>query len=105
MNQPKEMRELQVGGVKYETQLTVKFERRRPYAPADPRYVRCVIPGVIQLIHVHHGTRVEEGAPLLVLEAMKMQNEILSPRKALVRKVCVQSGDVVSKGQILIELE
>jgi len=105
MNQPKELRELQIGGVKYETRLTTKFERRRNYVPADPRYLRCVIPGVIQRLHVHQGTRVEEGAPLMVLEAMKMQNEILSPRKAVIRKVCVQSGDVVTKGQILIEYE
>jgi len=105
MNQQKELRELQIGGVKYETQLTAKVERRRSYAPADPRSIRCVIPGVIQRLHVHQGTRVEEGTPLMVLEAMKMQNEILSPRKGIVRNVCVQSGDVVSKGQVLIEYE
>jgi biotin carboxyl carrier protein len=105
MNAPKETRELLIGGVLYETQLTGKFEHRRAYVPVDPRYVRCVIPGIIQRLHVHPGSRIEEGAPLLVLEAMKMQNEILSPRKAVIRKVCVRAGDAVAKGEVLVEFE
>ena len=51
------------------------------------------------------GQRVKHGDPLLVLEAMKMQNTVDAPRDGLVRVVAVGAGSVVTKGQLLVELE
>jgi biotin carboxyl carrier protein len=48
---------------------------------------------------------VRSGDPLLALEAMKMQNEVVSPCDGTVRALRVSPGDAVTKGQILVELE
>jgi biotin carboxyl carrier protein len=105
MQTPETTRDLVIGGVTYETRYTKKFERRTPYVAPDPHLVRCVIPGVIRFVALRKGMRVRTGDPLLVLEAMKMQNEVLSPRDGTVRAVCVTPGDTVTRGQILVELE
>jgi len=100
-----EFKSLVVDDTTYETLYTPRFERRKPYAPPDPRFVRAVIPGVIQRIHVTAGAKVRRGAPLLVLEAMKMQNDLTAPRDSVIKAVLVKTGDMVAKGQVLLELE
>ena len=105
MQTPETTRDLVIGGVTYETGYTKKFEHRTQYVAPDPHLVRCVIPGVILNVEVRKGLRVRSGDPLLVLEAMKMQNEVVSPRDGTVRALRVSPGDAVTKGQILIELE
>jgi biotin carboxyl carrier protein len=105
MQTPETMRELVIGGVTYETRYTKKFEQRAPYVAPDPHIVRCVIPGVILSVAVRKGSRVRSGDPLLVLEAMKMQNEARAACDGTVRALCVSPGDTVTKGQVLIELE
>ena len=94
-----------IGGVTYETRYTTKIEMRAPYSAPDPHVVRCVIPGLILTVAVRKGLRVRSGDPLLVLEAMKMQNDVRSPCDGIVRALRVSPGDTVTKGQILIELD
>jgi biotin carboxyl carrier protein len=99
------LRELVIGEVSYETRYTKKFEKRTPYVPPDPRHIRCVIPGVILSVAVRKGMRVKGGEPLLVLEAMKMQNQVVSPREGTIHVLCVSAGDAVTRGQVLLEFE
>jgi biotin carboxyl carrier protein len=89
----------------YDTLYTRKFELRKPYEPPDPKKIRCVIPGVVFAIHVHPGKKVRPDDPLMVIEAMKMQNEIRSDVDATVRSVNVRQGQMVAKGEVLIEFE
>ena len=89
----------------YETTVTKKFERRKPYAPVNPDEILCVIPGVIKKIYVHKGQRVRPKEKLFVLEAMKMENEILNTRKATIKAIHMVENQLVTKGQLLIELE
>jgi len=49
--------------------------------------------------------RVKEGDPLLVLEAMKMQNQVVSPHEGTIHALCVSAGDAVTKGQVFLEFE
>ena len=105
MQTPETVRELVIGGVAYETRFTRKFEERAQYVAPDPHLIRCVIPGVILSIAVRKGSRVRSGDPLLVLEAMKMQNDVRSPCDGTVRALLVAPRDTVTKGQILIELD
>ncbi len=105
MHTPEVSRELVIGGVTYETRYTTKFERRTAYIAPDPRLVRCVIPGVILTVSVRKGMRVNPGDPLLVLEAMKMQNEVVAGRPGTIRAVRVSPGDTVAKGGTLVEFE
>jgi acetyl/propionyl-CoA carboxylase alpha subunit len=62
------------------------------------------MPGKIVEVHVKEGDVVEKEQPLLVLEAMKMQNEILSDVKGVVKKIHFKAGDQASFGEPLIEI-
>jgi biotin carboxyl carrier protein len=99
------LRDLVIGEVSYETRYTKKFETRSSYVSPDPRLIRCVIPGVILTVSVRKGMRVKGGDPLLVLEAMKMQNQVVSPHEGTINALRVSAGDAVTKGQVLLEFE
>ncbi len=89
----------------YETRLSRKFERRKPWTPQNPRLLHAQIPGIIHSVACRAGQKVRRGDPLLVLEAMKMRNAIASPLEATVRAVLVQPGQMVTKGQLMLEFE
>ena len=63
------------------------------------------VPGKIVDVFVKPGDNVEEGAPLLVLEAMKMENELRAPKKGTVTVVPVKKGDTAERGQLLVGIE
>ena len=63
------------------------------------------VPGKIVNVFVKVGDAVEEGAPLVVLEAMKMENELRAPKKGKVTVVAVQKGDTAQSGQLLVGIE
>jgi biotin carboxyl carrier protein len=67
--------------------------------------VAAYMPGRVVAVSVAVGDAVEAGAPLVVLEAMKMQNEIQAERAAVVRRVHVAPGQAVEGGDPLVELE
>jgi len=66
--------------------------------------LRAPMPARVVRVMVAEGDRVEEGQGLLVLEAMKMQNEFQSPAPGVVRSLRVQEGDAVDGGDILAEI-
>jgi biotin carboxyl carrier protein len=88
----------------FETRLTKKFARRKLYQRQDPRIIKAVIPGVVAEIHTRAGASVKQGDALMVLEAMKMLNRILSPQDGTVKMIRVAKGEKVAKGQVLIEI-
>jgi 3-methylcrotonyl-CoA carboxylase alpha subunit len=63
------------------------------------------MPGKVIALLAEPGARVEKGAPLLVLEAMKMEHTVLAPRAGVVRSFRFEPGDQVSEGDELVELE
>jgi biotin carboxyl carrier protein len=89
----------------YESQLNSKFLNRKKYKPVDPKINCARIPGVIRSISVHNGQSVKIGDQLLTLEAMKMMNNLKSNLNAKVKKIYVKEGEMVTKGQMLIEFE
>jgi biotin carboxyl carrier protein len=89
----------------FQTHTTPKFANRRAYIPKDPLKVFCHIPGIIVKINVALGWEVKEGESLMVLEAMKMQNDILAHRSGRIRSVHVNVGDMATKGQVLLDFE
>jgi biotin carboxyl carrier protein len=66
--------------------------------------VKAVMPGVVVEVLVAEGDAVEEGQPLLVLEAMKMQNEIGAPGDGVVERLHVEAGQAVGAGDLLVTL-
>ena len=63
------------------------------------------MPGKIVKILVGEGDRVEKGQGLVIVEAMKMENEIRSPSAGIVKKICFKEGDLVDAAVPIIELE
>ena len=61
------------------------------------------MPGLIVKINCAEGDEVAQNQPLLVMEAMKMENDIKSPKTGRVKSILVTSGDSVEKGQALVE--
>jgi biotin carboxyl carrier protein len=77
---------------------------RAPEA-AGPRVIRSVMPGIVREVLVAAGAAVEAKAPLLVLEAMKMQNEVRADRAGRVVRLHVAPGATVARGEPLVTLE
>lgn len=67
--------------------------------------VKAPMPGLIHSIKVEDGQRIAKGDPLLILEAMKMENVIKSPADGIVGKILVTKGQNVDKGTVLISLK
>jgi len=67
--------------------------------------VAAPMPGLVVRVEVAPGQRVEAGAALVVVEAMKMENELRAPRTAVVAAVHVAAGQTVEKGAPLVTLE
>lgn len=67
--------------------------------------IHAPMPGLILKIMAEKGKQVEEDEPLLILEAMKMENVILSPRAGTIKSVMVDAGNTVDKNDLLIEFE
>lgn len=64
--------------------------------------IRAPMPGRITSILVKQGESVDVGTPLLILEAMKMQNEIVSPMAGKVKSILIEEGVVVKKAVVLV---
>lgn len=66
--------------------------------------VKAPMPGLVVRVEVSQGQVVEAGAGLVVVEAMKMENELRSSHRGTVEQIHVQAGDRVEKGQPLVTL-
>lgn len=67
--------------------------------------VGAPMPGKIVDILVDAGAKVKDGEAILILEAMKMQNEIIAPVSGVVKKIFVHNDDIVNKEDVLVEIE
>lgn len=67
--------------------------------------ISAPMPGTIQNVQVKEGDTVQRGDLLLILEAMKMENEIMAPADGVVKKVFAVAGEVVNTGDILVEID
>jgi 3-methylcrotonyl-CoA carboxylase alpha subunit len=67
--------------------------------------LRAPMPGKVIALTVEPGATVEKGAPLIVLEAMKMEHTISAPRKGVVKAFRFAVGDQVADGAELLEFE
>ena len=70
---------------------------------AGPAVLKAPMPGLVVRVLVVPGDRVAAGQGLVVLEAMKMENELRAPAGGIVRSVSAVPGQAVEKGQVLVE--
>ncbi len=89
---------------KFKTRVTRKFENRKPWVAPNDKNVFAVLPGTIIDVFVKQGQTVKRGETLLVLEAMKMQNQILMPFDGKIKKINVKPEDRVTKEFIMVEI-
>ena len=73
-------------------------------APAAGEKLNAPMPGTILEVKTTEGASVKKGDVLVILEAMKMENEILAPRDAVVKQVLVSKGAAVASGDALCVL-
>ena len=95
-------------GVPYRVELErIESTRYRPPPPPKviPDNVQASMPGQVISLLVQPGDQVEEGQAVLILEAMKMENEILAPKAGALAHLAVAEGDLVMKGDLLFEIE
>jgi biotin carboxyl carrier protein len=93
-------------------EVDVRSERTRetealaPNRPSSPgqRTIKAPMPGLVVRVEVAAGQRVEGGAGLVVVEAMKMENELRAPQPGVVATVHVEVGQAVEKGAPLVTL-
>ena len=76
----------------------------RGRTPTGGGVVKAPMPGLVVRVEVTVGQRVEAGAGLVVVEAMKMENELRAPRSGVVETVHVAAGQTVDKGASLVTL-
>ncbi|MCA0932530.1 biotin/lipoyl-binding protein [Lutimonas saemankumensis] len=67
--------------------------------------IKAPMPGSIIEIKVKEGQKVKEGETLLILEAMKMENAITSPKDTVIKELFVKEGESVDKNKLLIDFE
>lgn len=94
-------------------QVQVQTERAHRFAALTPHannqtgemVVKAPMPGLVSVVAVEVGQAVEQGQRLLILEAMKMENEIRAPRAGVVKTISIQSGQTVEQNRPLVVIE
>lgn len=80
---------------------------QRTSAPSSPKgtgFIKSPLPGVILDVYVKEGDVVKIGTKLLMLEAMKMENNINADKDGVVKSIKIKTGDSVLEGDTLIEI-
>ena len=100
---------LWVGPVRYAAELrdprSLRGRRDGTGDAAGPKKLVAPMPGKVVRVLVNEKAEVEAGQGLLVVEAMKMQNEIKSPKKGIVQKLVASPGTAVNAGDVLAIVE
>jgi acetyl/propionyl-CoA carboxylase alpha subunit len=101
---------LSLGGYRFEVEAlnerarAIRDMARAATAASGPAPLRAPMPGLVTRLLVAAGDTVAAGQGLVVMEAMKMENELRSPSAGTVRSIAVAPGTAVEKGALLIEL-
>lgn len=98
-----------VGGKRYEVGVqdarSLRNKKRAAVSNAGPLKLRASMPGKVVRVLANKGDSVRAGAGVLVIEAMKMQNEVRSPKDGKVKELVVGEGMNVNAGDVLAVLE
>ncbi len=98
------------GGEEFEIELKSQLEYHRKASAGDEpegtsEEIKAPMPGVVVSVEVTEGQVIEPSAPVVIVEAMKMQNEISSLSGGRVKSVLVKPGDVVDSRQTLVVID
>lgn len=99
---------VKVNGNKYTLQVKDKFDELLKSLGLDSlnaskvNEIKAPMPGLVLDVRVNEGETVKKGDPIIVLEAMKMENIIKSPTDGTIKKIAVKKGIAVEKNQVLV---
>ena len=113
--------EIDVNGSIYKVELeeqvkttkTPKLVRSKPVPTKETQpkpvsglsKVEAPLPGTMFKVNVKEGDEVKKGQVIMIMEAMKMENNILAEKDGIINKVLVAEGDAVLQGDVLVEIE
>ena len=107
----KERWDLHLDGERFEVEVidertrAIRAMTGQGAAPAGPKPVKAPMPGLVVRVQVEPGDRVEKGTSVVIIEAMKMENDLKAEGDGVVSRVLVEPGQAVEKGAVLVELE
>ncbi len=93
-----------VNGKTYDINVTEGIEETQTTSSGDGTPIKAALPGNVLKINVNTDDMIEEGDVIMVIEAMKMETEIKSPKSGKVDSVEVSVGDQIKTGQVLVTL-
>jgi biotin carboxyl carrier protein len=96
---------LSSGGCSYRLDRPKERRRGGAAAAAAENALRAPMPAQVRAVQVSEGDEVAAGQTILLLEAMKMEIKLVSPRPARVARLLAKQGQTVEREQILVELE
>ncbi len=105
MAEEKEYKELIIQGAVYKTTFTKKFENRENYQAPNENMIHSFIPGTVIDIFVKPKEKVKEGETLMLLEAMKMQNQIRMPFDGEIVKIHVKKDESIPNRYLMMEIK
>jgi len=105
MSEEKELKNLIVQGAIYKTTYTKKFENRVNWEAPNFNLIYSFIPGTIIDIFVKPKNKLKEGEVILLLEAMKMQNQVRMPFDGEIVKIHVKKDEVIPKRHLMVEIK
>jgi biotin carboxyl carrier protein len=100
---------ISVNGTKYQLNVKDKFDELLKslgmdnLASSKVNEIKAPMPGMVLDVRVAEGQEVKKGDPILVLEAMKMENILKSPTDGTIKKINVKKGIAVEKNQVLVQ--
>jgi pyruvate carboxylase len=94
-----------VHSAKYETTYTRKYLNRQVWEEPNLNQIKSYIPGTIIDILVKEGQVLAAGDSLVVLEAMKMYNDVQMPFKGKIVKINIEKGQKIPKNFVMVEIE
>jgi biotin carboxyl carrier protein len=105
MSENKELKELIIQGAIYKTTFTRKFEQRVNWEAPNENKLYAFMPGRIIDIFVKPKQKLKEGDTILLLEAMKMQNQVRMPFDGEIVHINVKRDEVIPNRHLLIEIK
>ena len=82
-----------------------RFIMRKVFTAVNAKHITAFMPGTVGKVFVKKGESVKKGETLVILQCMKMDNELQAPFDAKVKSINVKTGENVVKDAVLIELE
>lgn len=105
MSEEKDFKTLIVQGAIYKTKYTRKFENRVKWETPNTNLLYSFIPGTIVDIYVKPKDKLKEGDVILLLEAMKMQNQVRMPFDGEIVKIYVKKDEIIPKRHLMLEIK